>query len=155
MPGGTSVAIDGKTLRGRFDQFRNRTVTQLLSGFATDTAPVLTHSDIAEKSNEISATPISHVSRRDRGWNRQEQRCVIVFEPAHAFADTTVRATPSPAAPATATGGAPPRPLCVSPTLPTPPTPRTAPPSLAWLALSVTKRVAGLGESTLRFVADF
>jgi len=54
-PGGTSLAIDGKTLRGSFDQFRDRTAAQLLGVFATDTALVLAHSDIAEKSNEIPA----------------------------------------------------------------------------------------------------
>jgi hypothetical protein len=53
--GGTSLAIDGKTLRGSFDQFRDRTAAQLLGVFATDTALVLAHSDIAEKSNEIPA----------------------------------------------------------------------------------------------------
>lgn len=54
-PGGASLAIDGKTLRGSFDQFRDRTAAQLLGVFATDTALVLAHSDIAEKSNEIPA----------------------------------------------------------------------------------------------------
>lgn len=58
-PGGASLAIDGKTLRGSFDQFRDRTAAQLLGVFATDTALVLVlvlaHSDIDEKSNEIPA----------------------------------------------------------------------------------------------------
>jgi len=54
-PGRASLAIDGKTLRGSFDQFRDRTAAQLLGVFATDTALVIAHSDIAEKSNEIPA----------------------------------------------------------------------------------------------------
>ena len=54
-PGQGSVALDGKTLRGSFDKFHDRTAAQVLSAFATDTALVLAHSDIAEKSNEIPA----------------------------------------------------------------------------------------------------
>ena len=54
-PGQGSIALDGKTLRGSFDNFRDRAAAQLLSAFATDTALVLAHIDIAEKSNEIPA----------------------------------------------------------------------------------------------------
>lgn len=54
-PGGTSIALDGKTLRGSFDNFHDRTAAQVLSAFATDTALVLAHLDIDEKSNEIPA----------------------------------------------------------------------------------------------------
>jgi predicted transposase YbfD/YdcC len=35
-----------------------------------------------------SATPLSHVSSRDRGRNRQEERSVAVFNAANAFTDT-------------------------------------------------------------------
>ena len=51
----SSVALDGKTLRGSFDRFHDRAAAQILSAFATDTALVLAHVDIAEKSNEIPA----------------------------------------------------------------------------------------------------
>ena len=54
-PGQGSVALDGKTLRGSFDKFNDRAAAQVLSAFATDTALVLAHIDIAEKSNEIPA----------------------------------------------------------------------------------------------------
>ena len=54
-PGRGSIALDGKTLRGSFDRFRDRAAAQVLSAFATDTALVLAHVDIAEKSNEIPA----------------------------------------------------------------------------------------------------
>jgi DDE_Tnp_1-associated len=62
-PGQGSIALDGKTLRGSFDRFRDRAAAQVLSAFATDTALVLAHIDveprgspgIAEKSNEIPA----------------------------------------------------------------------------------------------------
>ena len=50
-----SIALDGKTLRGSFDKFHDRAAAQMLSAFATDTALVLAHIDIAEKSNEIPA----------------------------------------------------------------------------------------------------
>jgi len=54
-PGQGSTALDGKTLRGSFDRFNDRAAAQVLSVFATDTAMVLAHVDIAEKSNEIPA----------------------------------------------------------------------------------------------------
>jgi hypothetical protein len=54
-PGQGSIALDGKTLRGSFDNFHDRAAAQLLSAFATDTALVLAHVEIAEKSNEIPA----------------------------------------------------------------------------------------------------
>jgi hypothetical protein len=50
-----SIALDGKTLRGSFDNFHDRAAAQVLSAFATDTALVLAHVDITEKSNEIPA----------------------------------------------------------------------------------------------------
>jgi len=50
-----SIALDGKTLRGSFDKFHDRAAAQVLSAFATDSALVLAHVDIAEKSNEIPA----------------------------------------------------------------------------------------------------
>ena len=55
IPGQGSIALDGKTLRGSFDAFHDRAAAQVLSAFATDTALVLAHVDIAEKSNEIPA----------------------------------------------------------------------------------------------------
>jgi len=54
-PGQRSIALDGKTLRGSFDNFNDRPAAQVLSAFATDTALVLAHVGIAEKSNEIPA----------------------------------------------------------------------------------------------------
>jgi DDE_Tnp_1-associated len=54
-PGQRTIALDGKTLRGSFDHFRDRAAAQVLSAFATNTSLVLAHIDIAEKSNEIPA----------------------------------------------------------------------------------------------------
>jgi hypothetical protein len=50
-----NIALDGKTLRGSFDNFNDRDAAQVLSALATDTALVLAHVDIADKSNEIPA----------------------------------------------------------------------------------------------------
>jgi hypothetical protein len=55
IPGKGSIALDGKMLRGGFDKFHDRAAAQVLSAFVTDTALVLAHVDIAEKSNEIPA----------------------------------------------------------------------------------------------------
>ena len=55
IPGRGGIALDGKTLRGSFDRLHDRAAAQVLSAFATDTALVLAHIDIAEKSSEISA----------------------------------------------------------------------------------------------------
>jgi DDE family transposase len=57
-PGKGSIALDGKTLRGSFDNFHDRAAAGVLSAFATDTALVLAHVDIAEKSNEIPAAQV-------------------------------------------------------------------------------------------------
>jgi hypothetical protein len=54
-PGPGSIALDGKTLRGSFDNFHDQTAAQILSAFATDTALVLAHIEVDDKSNEIPA----------------------------------------------------------------------------------------------------
>ena len=49
------IAFDGKTLKASFDNFNDIKAKQVLSAFATDTALVLAHIEIDEKSNEIPA----------------------------------------------------------------------------------------------------
>jgi DDE family transposase len=49
------IAFDGKTLKGSFDNFNDARAKQVLSAFAVDTALVLAHIEIDEKSNEIPA----------------------------------------------------------------------------------------------------
>lgn len=49
------VALDGKTLRGSFDNFNDKKAVHILSAFATDTAIILGHLEIDDKSNEIPA----------------------------------------------------------------------------------------------------
>jgi hypothetical protein len=57
-PGGAEarvIAFDGKTLKSSFDNFNDIKARQVLSAFAVDTALVLAHIEINEKSNEIPA----------------------------------------------------------------------------------------------------
>jgi hypothetical protein len=54
-PGTRVVAFDGKTLKGSFDNFNDVKAKQVLSAFAANTALVLAHIEIDEKSNEIPA----------------------------------------------------------------------------------------------------
>ena len=49
------IAFDGKALKGSFDNFNDAKAKQMLSAFAVDTALVLAHIDIDEKTNEIPA----------------------------------------------------------------------------------------------------
>src|ERR1019366_472056 len=53
--GALVVAFDGKVLKGSFDNFNDIKAKQVLSAFAVDTALVLAHIEIDEKSNEIPA----------------------------------------------------------------------------------------------------
>lgn len=54
-----SIAMDGKTLRGRFDHFEDRKAAQVLSALATESTLVLGHvwitDDDGEKHHEIQA----------------------------------------------------------------------------------------------------
>ena len=51
------VALDGKTLKGRFDHLNDHKAAQALSAFASEAAILLAHSDIDAKSTE---TPAAH-----------------------------------------------------------------------------------------------
>ena len=53
--GARILAFDGKALKGSFDAFNDAKARQILSAFAVDTALVLAHIVIDEKSNEIPA----------------------------------------------------------------------------------------------------
>ena len=52
-----TVALDGKTLRGSFDHLTDRKATHVLSAFASDTALVLAHQELAGAPDEIAAVP--------------------------------------------------------------------------------------------------
>jgi hypothetical protein len=49
------IALDGKTLRGSFDHLEDRKAAQALMAFASQSAILLAHTEIAEKTNEIPA----------------------------------------------------------------------------------------------------
>ena len=53
----TGIAVDGKTLRGRFDRFQDQNALHVLSALATDRTLILGHVLIsaAGKSHEIPA----------------------------------------------------------------------------------------------------
>ena len=55
VSGARVVAFDGKALKGSFDSFNDAKAKQVLSAFAVDTALVLAHIEIDDKSNEIPA----------------------------------------------------------------------------------------------------
>ena len=52
---GGVIAIDGKTLKHSFDNLKDRKAAQILNAFSTQTALVLAHVEIDDKSNEIPA----------------------------------------------------------------------------------------------------
>jgi hypothetical protein len=56
------IALDGKTIRGSFDNFCDRKVARVLHAFDTEAGLVLAHMDIEEKSNEIP------VAQKLLGW---------------------------------------------------------------------------------------
>jgi len=55
---GRGIAIDGKTLRGSFDQAAGQSPLHTITAFATDTRLVLRQMSVGEKSNEIPAVPV-------------------------------------------------------------------------------------------------
>lgn len=50
-----TIALDGKVLRGSFDHLNDKKAAQAMMAFASPSAIVLAHTEIAEKSNEIPA----------------------------------------------------------------------------------------------------
>ena len=52
---GRVVAFDGKTLRGSFDHFADRSAVHLVSAFDISSGVILGHIEVGEKNNEISA----------------------------------------------------------------------------------------------------
>lgn len=50
-----AIAVDGKTLRGSFDDFHDQKAAHVLSAFAQDQAIILGHLATDDKSNEIPA----------------------------------------------------------------------------------------------------
>ncbi len=53
----TAIAVDGKTLRGSFDAFRDRKAAHMMSALQHADQILLAHLMVAEKSNEIPAAP--------------------------------------------------------------------------------------------------
>lgn len=53
--GNPTIALDGKVLRGSFDNMADIRAAQVLTAFASEAALALAHTEIDEKSNEIPA----------------------------------------------------------------------------------------------------
>lgn len=56
-PKSKTIALDGKTLRGSFDEAKGQSALHLVSAFATETHLLLGQVKTQEKSNEITAMP--------------------------------------------------------------------------------------------------
>jgi hypothetical protein len=65
------LAFDGKALKGSFDAFNDAKARQILSAFAVETALVLAHIVIDEKSNEIPAVQSRRSSEKKPRLARQ------------------------------------------------------------------------------------
>jgi len=52
-----TVALDGKTLRGSFDHLTDRKAVHVLSAFASDTALILAHQELAGAPDEVAGVP--------------------------------------------------------------------------------------------------
>ena len=63
--GQVGIAIDGKTLRGSFDNFHDRAAAQMLSAFAVETVLVLAQFDINEKSQLIPVKQLEVLLARE------------------------------------------------------------------------------------------
>src|SRR5215210_3341150 len=53
----STIALDGKTLRGSFDHLNDRKAAHVLSAFASDAALILAHHEVAGAPDEIPAVP--------------------------------------------------------------------------------------------------
>ncbi len=53
----STIALDGKTLRGSFDHLNDRKAAHVLSAFASDAALILAHQEVAGAPDEIPAVP--------------------------------------------------------------------------------------------------
>ena len=71
------IAIDGKTLRHSFDNLKDRKAAQILNAFSTQTALILAHVEIDDKSNEIPAAQklLSELDLSDRVVTLDAMHC--------------------------------------------------------------------------------
>jgi hypothetical protein len=76
-PGQGSIALDGKTLRGSFDNFNDRAAAQVLSAFATDTALVLAHRHRRKVQRDPGGADLACRTRRRRGRHCHARRAAL------------------------------------------------------------------------------
>ena len=63
----STIAVDGKVLKGSFDRFHDRKAAQILSAFLVGPPLILAHEDIDQKTNEI---PTAQELIEQRGVSR-------------------------------------------------------------------------------------
>jgi len=70
------IAIDGKTLKGSFDNFNDKKAIHILSAFLPDSKIILAHSIVGKKTNEIPVAQqlISELNISD---------CIFTFDALH------------------------------------------------------------------------
>jgi hypothetical protein len=81
--GSPTIALDGKVLRGSFDNMADKRAAQVLTAFASEAALVLAHTEIDEKSNEI---PAAEQMIRDLGLTG----VVFTADPIHCQKNTSL-----------------------------------------------------------------
>jgi hypothetical protein len=74
---GGVIAIDGKTLKHSFDNLKDRKAAQILNAFSSQTALILAHIEIDDKSNEIPAAQklLSELDLTDRVVTLDAMHC--------------------------------------------------------------------------------
>jgi hypothetical protein len=87
------LALDGNALKKTFDAFNDFKARQFLSAFATDSALVLAHIEIDQKSNEIPAAQklFEEIALANRLVTLDAMRCKKTFEAAAVNADLIVQ----------------------------------------------------------------
>jgi predicted transposase YbfD/YdcC len=67
------IACDGKTLRGSFDNFKDKKAIHILSAFLTESDIILAHYEVDEKTNEI---PVAQQMMKELGL----ENCVFTYD---------------------------------------------------------------------------
>lgn len=72
----TYIALDGKVLKGSFDNFKDEKAIQVLSAFLIDEQIIIAHEEVSKKTNEI---PVAQFLIEDLGL----KDCVFTLDALH------------------------------------------------------------------------
>jgi len=67
------IACDGKTLRGSFDNFKDKKAIMIFSAFLSESGIILAHYEVGEKTNEI---PVAQQMIRESGL----EKCIFTYD---------------------------------------------------------------------------